>query len=321
MKQIAVTAPQEVNLIETPDPDARQPAGHVVGQTLATLVSPGTEINWAYLGKNDKYPVFPGYACVFQVTDVGEGVEAIAPGQLVLAEGPHAEMQIKQTTDVVPLPEGLAPEIAVYARLMVVSMSTLNTAAAHPPARVLVTGLGPVGNLAAQMFQLCGYDVTAVDPLEARRGIGTACGLRDVRPATDKRMHQQYALHLECSGHEQAVIDGASCLRKKGELVLVGAWWKQYTQVPAFDLLKLIFKNYLIVRSGWEWEIPKQEQDFCFHSQHANFAKAMEWLKAGSIDTSHLGKTFAPREAPAVYAGLADRSLPVPAPVFDWSRL
>src|SRR5947209_1491064 len=68
-----------------------------------------------------------------------------------------------------PVPEGLAPEHAVFARLMGVSMSTLTTTRARPPAKVLVTGLGLVGHLAAKIFAACGYEVTACDPSPVRR--------------------------------------------------------------------------------------------------------------------------------------------------------
>ena len=90
---------------------------------------------------------------------------------------------------------------------MAVSMSTLNTSAAHAPARVWVTSSGPVGNLAAQIFTRCGYRVTGIDPVESRRNIAKACGLKDIRASVrddSADLERKIALHLECSRYEQA---------------------------------------------------------------------------------------------------------------------
>lgn len=43
------------------------------------------------------------------------------------------------------MPDGLASETAVIARLMSVSMTTLMTTKARPGDRVVITGAGPVG--------------------------------------------------------------------------------------------------------------------------------------------------------------------------------
>ena len=110
---------------------------------------------------------------------------------------------------VVPIPQGLEPERAIFARLAGVSMSTLNTTTARAPSRVLVTGLGPVGNLAAQIFSACGYSVTAVDPVEIRRETARRSGLDDVRASIAEGAPDitgEVALHVECSGHEQAAL-------------------------------------------------------------------------------------------------------------------
>lgn len=52
------------------------------------------------------------------------------------------------------MPDGLASETAVIARLMSVSMTTLMTTKARPGDRVVITGAGPVGFLAAHLSGL-----------------------------------------------------------------------------------------------------------------------------------------------------------------------
>ncbi|MDF3057977.1 MAG: Dehydrogenase, Zn-dependent [Rariglobus sp.] len=318
MRQILFTARETASLSEVPDAFDPIKAGDVRGRTLVSLVSPGTELNWGYLG--DTFPAATGYACVFEIDETGSAVRDLAPGSLVFASGPHAGRQQADRSQVTPIPAGLAPETAVFARLMGVSMSTLNTAAARAPARVLVTGLGPVGNLAAQVFTRCGYRVTALDPVDSRRASARAAGLTDVRAsfADCKDLAGHVALHLECSGHEQAVLDGCKIVAKRGEVVLIGVPWRKRTEISSFELLHAVFHNYAVIRSGWEWEVPGQPRDFSFHSLSANYAAALSWLQEGSVKVDGLATTFSPADAQAVYAGLLAQSLPSPGALFDW---
>lgn len=326
MRAVSIVAKETAVFSDNlPDMSGPVPPKHVRGRSLATLTSPGTELNYNYLGgKKVSYPNYPGYAAVFELTEVGEDAGSFKLGDVVLAMGGHREFQQTPVDGTHRLPEGLAPEVAVFARLMAVGMSTLNTAAAHAPSRVLVTGLGPVGNLAAQVFKRCGYQVTAVDPVESRRTTARACGLADVRASVwdgPADLEGKIALHVECSGHEQAVLDGCKCVKKRGEVVMVGVPWARKTDIASFDLLHQIFHRYVVLRSGWEWEIPGNDQDFLHHSLYRNYEAALAWLNEGSVHVGPLVGLFHPAECQKVYQGLLKQSLPTPAAVFDWRKL
>ncbi|SDT98843.1 Zinc-binding dehydrogenase [Verrucomicrobium sp. GAS474] len=322
MKQVAFTAHRQAEVVDLPDLTDPLNPGDIRGRTVISLTSPGTELNWGFLGK-EHFPGYPGYASVFRVDEVASDVTDIAPGTLVYASGRHRDTQQVRRADAVPLPAGLAPEAAVFARLMGVSMSTLTTTTARPPARVLITGLGPVGNLAAQIFSTCGYRVTAVDPVESRRESARKMGLADVRPSLEAtggapEIVGQIALHVECSGHEQAVLDGCKAVGKRGEVVMVGVPWRKRTDLAAFDILHAVFHKYAVLRSGWEWEVPGHPTDFRPNSLIENYRAAIEWIASGRINLEGMASCYAPSEAQKVYSGLLDQSLPTPAALFDW---
>jgi len=319
MRQIAFTASRTATVIDAPDLTGPLMPDEVRGRSLISLTSPGTELNWAFLGKN--FPAYPGYATVYTVEEIGSGVRDLQPGSKVLCQGNHREQQQQARKEVALLPEGLAPEKAVFARLAGVTMSTLNTTTARPPARVLVTGLGPVGNLAAQIFAACGYGVTAVDPFEPRRDNARKVGLKDVRTSVidgPDDLTDHVALHVECSGHEQAILDGCRCVRKRGEVVLVGAPWKRRTEIYAAELVHAIFHRYVVLRSGWEWEVPMYPRDFDGNSIMENYAAAFDWLIDGRLRVEGLASVYAPSRAQEVYDGLMGQSLSTPAALFDW---
>jgi threonine dehydrogenase-like Zn-dependent dehydrogenase len=103
------------------------------------------------------------------------------------------------------LPDGLTPEVAAFARMLNVTLTTLKTTAARPADKVMVMGLGLVGHLAAKNFMRCGYQVMGVDPDPGRRQLARQSGVHAVYPTTpldDPQIAKQVALVLECSGHD-----------------------------------------------------------------------------------------------------------------------
>lgn len=297
----------------------------VAGRTVTSLISPGTELagyqgQWTWA----KFPVSPGYASVFEITDVGGAVKDVRPGMLAFCMGNHQSHQRATRENIVPLPVNLSPFVAPFARLMCVTMSTLTTATARPPAKVIVTGLGIVGHLAARQFAACGYDVLAIDPLEARRTLALQNGVRKVvatMPLDDSEYTGKVALVVETSGHEQAAMDACRIVQKRGEVVIVAAMWKQRTNLTAFELLNLVFNRYVVLRSGWEWEVPNQPTDFRANSIYGNISGAMQWLADERVTVNGLARTLSPRDAQSAYQQLLHRPAESLSVLFDWRML
>ncbi|HZO89774.1 MAG TPA: zinc-binding alcohol dehydrogenase [Chthonomonadaceae bacterium] len=316
---VTVTAREQAELLPIErDPNPLGPH-EVAGRTLATLISAGTELASCYQGT--RFPAVPGYAAVFEVEAVGSEVATLRPGDRAFCLGPHRSFQRVAEENALPLPEGLAPEVAVFARLMGVGMSTLTTTTARPPQKVVVTGLGLVGHLAAKIFASCGYEVLACDPSEARREMARQSGLPTVLsavPLDDPAIAGKVALVLECSGHEAATLAGCRVVQKRGEVALVGCPWRRQTDLTAHELLDVIFHNYVVLRSGWEWELPLHPTDFRTNSIYGNYRAALRWLAEGRIGVEGLYALVPPREAQRAYQDLLHQRAERLAVVFDW---
>jgi threonine dehydrogenase-like Zn-dependent dehydrogenase len=322
--QVIFTAQQQAELQPAPPDEATLGPHELLVRTRYSAVSSGTEtaVYEGHLGPS--FPCGTGYAAVCEVTAVGGEVTCARPGDLVFAMAGHRSSHRLLDTAVSPVPDGLPPDEAVLVRLMGVTMSTLVTTTARPPGKVLVTGLGIVGLLGAQIFQSCGYEVHAVDPDPNRREAAAELGLRHVYsevPWDDPAVTGQVALALECSGHEAAALDACRAVRKRGEVVLVGVPWVRRTDLPAHDLLHAIFHQYAVVRSGWEWEVPREPTDFVTGDMRANFAAGLRWLAEGRVRVGGLYQLMSPRDCQIAYQGLMHRTLERPAVVFDWSAL
>lgn len=320
MKQFAVsvTEREHAELVEIPSPGVLAPR-EIRGKTICTLISPGTEIAYNYQGKT--FPSFPGYAAVFEAEEAGSEVSGVAKGDRFFCVGPHRSYQQVEMSAAHRVPAGLAADIAVLARLMGVAMTTLVTTTACPGDKVLVTGAGPVGFLAAQIFTIGGYDVLVAEPDAERRRQVKESGINKVydrTPFDEPGVAGTVALAAECSGHEQAVMDACRVVRKKGEVVLVGVPWRRNTEIHAQELLSLVFHKYVVLRSGWEWELPLYSADFAPHSIHSGFETALRWLASGRIAVGGLVERTDPRLVQRTYQELLCRKTKGLFVLFDW---
>jgi threonine dehydrogenase-like Zn-dependent dehydrogenase len=212
-------------------------------------------------------------------------------------------------------------------------MTTLMTTTARPGDVVVITGAGPVGFLAAQLFRLSGYDVSVVDPDPLRRRQVQSAGIEQVfasMPFENPRLAGKAALVVDCSGHEGAVLDGCRIARPHGEVVLVGVPWQRLTDLHAHDVIHAVFNNFVHLRSGWEWEVPILSRDFKWEellegynnqpqSIFSGFAKILAWLADGRIETGGLIRAISPVNPGAAYEALKARKFEEPFVVFDWT--
>lgn len=316
-QRIVVAEPGRVELVDA-EPPAPLAANEVRGRTLATLVSPGTELASAFAPADAAavaYPVGVGYSAVFEVAEIGADVHDVSVGDVVFSQGAHASVQTEAAERVLRVPAGLAPSAAVFARMIAVPMAALVTTSARPGDRVGVCGLGLVGHLAATAFRAAGYRVSAWDPLAARReGLPS-----DIRVSAAPPAGEEFELVVEASGHDGAAVAAAHAVAKNGELVLTGTPWARRSDASAHELLHRVFHGYVRVRSGWEWQLPMHAEDFRGGSVTGNFRQALAWLASGAIEVDALADVRAPEEAQRAYAALADRSAARLTVVFDWT--
>jgi predicted dehydrogenase len=109
-----------------------------------------------------------GYSAAGLVTEVGAAVDGIAVGQLVATGGAgkasHAEFQAVPGLLCAVVPEPVPPQDAAFATLASIPLHALRLSGAGPGAKVVVLGLGLVGQLAARLAMAAGCDVAGIDP-------------------------------------------------------------------------------------------------------------------------------------------------------------
>jgi hypothetical protein len=106
-----------------------------------------------------------------------------------------------------------------------------------------------------------------------------------------------------------------------GEVFLVGAAWKRGTAVVAADVVRPVFRKYLALRSGWEWQVPLYGD-----KPLGSIAGCTDWIlscmRDGSLYIEELiTDRVSPAEVPAAYADLWEHPAEHMGVVIDWQRM
>jgi predicted dehydrogenase/threonine dehydrogenase-like Zn-dependent dehydrogenase len=122
-----------------------------------------------------------GYSAAGLVAEVGTAVDGIAVGQLVATGGAgkasHAEFQAVPGLLCAVVPEGVPPEDAAFATLASIPLHGLRLSGVGPGSKVVVLGLGLLGQLAARLAMASGCDVAGIDPNEFARETAARAGV------------------------------------------------------------------------------------------------------------------------------------------------
>jgi predicted dehydrogenase/threonine dehydrogenase-like Zn-dependent dehydrogenase len=111
-----------------------------------------------------------GYSAAGIALEVGEAVAGISPGQMVATGGAgkanHAEFQAVPGLLCAPVPQGVSAADAAFATVASVALHSLRLAEVGPGAKVVVIGLGLLGQLGVRLAQAAGCDVAGIDVSE-----------------------------------------------------------------------------------------------------------------------------------------------------------
>jgi L-iditol 2-dehydrogenase len=238
------------------DRDVPQPGpGEVLVEVRAIGIC-GSDVHYYEHGRIGPYvvthPMVIGHESAGRVTHVGPGVAQDGVGEIVALEPgvpcgrclqcragrynlcpdikffatPPVDGSIAQFVTIASdfvhrVPSGVSYAQAAMAEPVSVGVWAARKAAIAPGDRVLVTGAGPVGLLAAQVARAFGAaEVVVTDVNAYRLDVAAGLGLRGV-PA-DQDIEETFDVLLECSGSARALHPALRRMAPAGRVVLVG---------------------------------------------------------------------------------------------------
>lgn len=298
-------------------------------RTMFSIVSPGTEL--AILTGNEGWaplPYVPGYGSVGTVEVPAPG-RGIAKGSLVFTYGRHSSLAHDDTV-CLPVPEGLAPEVAVFARIAAVSITAIRCSEIELGDRVCVFGAGLVGNFAAQLARASGANVTVVDPSEKRRFSARQCGIENAIEFDGRGMERvleitggkKFSTVIDATGISKVIETAIDCVGKKGELILLGSPRGAYeTDLTRFLNHSHLCPENVTIKGAHEWRYHtlKDPQEIYKHSIERNIEIIFGLMREGRILVKPLLTHLVnPESAQKIYDGLRNDKDTYLGVVFDW---
>jgi 2-desacetyl-2-hydroxyethyl bacteriochlorophyllide A dehydrogenase len=284
-----------------PQPGPRQ----VLVRSECSLISGGTELHLllGQLSTHRGFPVYPGYAAVGTVAEVGEGVQELQVGQRVLTMGQHSSHILLDLAVDKPggpdywevIAPGVSSEEATFAILGSVAMHAVRRSALQLGESVAVFGVGVVGQLLVQLARLAGAcPVIAVDLREDRLQLARESGAQ----------HLVQAGKDDVVGHLLEITNGIGVrvlfeATHLGEgtiplmmraaafgarLVVVGSLPKKVEIDPYTELQR----RELAILGCFQPLAPIVPHHYFPWTQQLNRRLFLEWLQQGQLKVGHL---------------------------------
>jgi L-iditol 2-dehydrogenase len=258
MRVSVLQAVGELTVEQRPEPT---PGSHEVLVRVASVGVCGSDVHYFEHGRIGSHvvesPLVLGHEASGEVVAVGSSVTRVALGQRVSIEpgvpdfscrqclagrynlcegmrffatppidGAFAELVTVHEQFAHPVPESLSDDAAALLEPLSVGLWACHKGGVGAGSRVLVTGAGPVGLVAAQSALALGAaSVTVTDVNPNRLALALELGVTeavDVSGTSVTESGLEVDVLLECSGHPGATADAIRAVAPAGGVVLVG---------------------------------------------------------------------------------------------------
>lgn len=326
----------ETILEEVPRPQVRR--GHVLIKTHRSLVSLGTERMLVEFGKSnllekarqqpdkvkmvlDKVksdglmptldavftklgePLPLGYCNAGEVLEVGEGVTNFHVGDRVASNGPHAEIVCIPKNLVARIPDNISYEEATFTVVGSIGLQGIRLANPTLGETVVVSGLGLIGLITAELLlangcRVIGFDVD-VHKAELARAKGIAAyalsqGVDPVKTVFDQTegIGADAVIITASTKSNDVIAQSAQMSRKRGRIVLVGVIGLNLSRADFYEK-ELSFQVSCSYGPGrYDEEYEKRGADyplpFVRWTENRNFQTILHAISAGKLDVKRL---------------------------------
>jgi len=278
-----------------------------------------------------------GYSLAGTVLEVGAACPEFSKGMRVACGGTsacHAEVVAVPLNLVVPVPEGVSLADASFATIGSIPLHAIRTGEVAIGDRVLILGLGLIGQLAARLCTSAGAHVFGVDPRTDRTLLALASGAERAETGLDQSTAQQVldwsrgrgadVILVTAGGGDSAplVLAGAAA-RDRARVVVVGAIPLEIPREPFYEkeLNVVVSRSYgpgrydpMFEEKGFEYPT-----GFVPWTERRNMEEVLNLLGSGRLSLAGLNESLVPFDrAPEAYERLSASGSPI-AIVLDYN--
>lgn len=188
------------------------------------FVDANEEEVWTYPVRScDPGVWYMGYAHVGEVIEVASDVTDFKLGDIVYASAPHQSQCILPQEAAVKLPDGINPEYGVFFTNLVTVLNGILDTRIKVGDTIVISGLGVLGQLAAQLAKLNGASqVIGIDPIEQRRKIAKENGIDKTFDPTEGDVAMEIRKLTNMRGPD-AVIEVSGSVKALNEAIRIAA--------------------------------------------------------------------------------------------------
>ena len=178
-------------------------------------------------------PLPLGYCNAGEVVAIGAGVTDLAIGDRVISNGNHAEVVCVPRNLVARIPEGVSYEAAAFTVIGAIGLQGIRLIAPTFGETIVVTGLGLIGLMAAQLLKANGCRVIGLDFDGSKVELANSLGIEAIRldeNADPVAIVLSMTYDIGADGvlitastkSNEVISQAAKMSRKRGRIVLVG---------------------------------------------------------------------------------------------------
>ena len=189
---------------------------------------------------------------------------------IVGRDGAHAEFLRLPLTNLLPVPDMVIDEHAVFAEPLAAACGIMERVAIKPESRVAVIGDGKLGLLCAQAIALSGASVLLIGKHAEKLRIAERRGIETAAPRAGTKRKREFDVVVEASGSPSGFVGALELLRPRGTLVLKSTF-QGPGKIDEIDQARLVVDEITILGS-----------------RCGRFQPALDLLKKGAIDIDSL---------------------------------
>ena len=270
-------------------------------------------------------PLPLGYCNVGTVVAVGAGVSGFNVGDRVASNGHHAELVSVPQHLCARIPAGVSDEAASFTVLAAIGLQGIRLAQPTLGETFVVSGLGLIGLLTAQLLRAQGCRVLGLDPDSAKCALAEDLGVTALTLASGADP-VAWCLEKTCgigvdgvlitaaTSSSEPVHVAAQACRQRGRIVLVGVTGLQLRR-DLFYKKELSFQVSCSYGPGRHDSVYEQQGydypiGFVRWTEQRNFQAVLHALASGALQTEPLISHFFPIEQAAAAYDLLSSSEP-----------
>ena len=273
----------------------------------------GVRAVWNAVFPKNISPIQLGYSSSGKVIEVGRDVKNFHVGDMVVSNGNHAEYVVVNQKLCSRIPEETSPKDAAYTVLGSIALHGLRLSETSLGSRIVVVGLGIVGQLVCRLAEAQGSEVFGIDPDVVRRK-----GNKNFFPSIDDLpVDEVDSIIITAASNSNEPIEAATKIaRNKSKIVVVGDIPLNISRNEFYykELELVVSKSYGPGRYDKQYEVLGNDYpiEYVRWTENRNFEAFLKLLSQGQISIQGLiTNEIDFEESPEVYNSFNSEEKPL----------